>query len=182
MTQLGSVDILVNCAGGSYRGGLNDIPDDEWERYFRVKPLGLMRMTREAAPYLKRSNQARVINIAGNRGREPRTSMMGGPINLGTLSLTKALANELGPYGINVNAVSPGFTRTRRWPEFLAATARERGVSLQEAEQYLVSEIPMGRIVTPEDVADLTVFLASARAGMITGTAINVDGGNSRSI
>jgi 3-oxoacyl-[acyl-carrier protein] reductase len=108
--------------------------------------------------------------------------MMGGPINLGTLSATKALANELGPHGITVNAVSPGFTRTRRWPEFLAATAREMNISVGEAEKYLVGEIPMGRIVTPEDVADLTVFLASARATMITGTAINVDGGNSRSI
>jgi NAD(P)-dependent dehydrogenase (short-subunit alcohol dehydrogenase family) len=182
VSQLGGVDILVNCAGGSRRGGLNDISDDDWERFFRVKPLGLIRMTREAAPYLKRSDQARVINIAGNRGREPRTSMMGGPINLGTLSATKALANELGPHGITVNAVSPGFTRTRRWPEFLAATAHEMNISVEEAEKYLVSEIPMGRIVTPEDVADLTVFLASARAAMITGTAINVDGGNSRSI
>jgi 3-oxoacyl-[acyl-carrier protein] reductase len=182
VSELGGLDILVNCAGGSRRGGLNDIPDDDWERFFRVKPLGLIRMTREAVPHLKRSNQARVINIAGNRGREPRTSIMGGPINLGTLSVTKALANELGPYGINVNAVSPGFTRTRRWPEFLSATAREMSISLEEAERYLVSEIPLGRIVTPEDVADLTVFLASGRAGMITGTAINVDGGNSRSI
>lgn len=182
VNKLGNLDILVNCAGGSRRGGLNDITDDDWDRFFRVKPLGLIRMTREAAPYLKQSDQARVINIAGNRGREPRTSMMGGPINLGTLSATKALANELGPYGITVNAVSPGFTRTRRWPEFLAATAREMSISIEEAENFLVSEIPMGRIVTPEDVADLTVFLASARAAMITGTAINVDGGNSRSI
>jgi NAD(P)-dependent dehydrogenase (short-subunit alcohol dehydrogenase family) len=182
ISQLGGVDILVNCAGGSRRGGLNDIADDDWERFFRVKPLGLIRMTREAAPYLKRSTQARVINIAGNRGREPRTSMMGGPINLGTLSATKALANELGPYGITVNAVSPGFTRTRRWPEFLAATAREMDTSIEEAERFLISEIPVGRIVTPEDVADLTIFLASARAGLITGTAINIDGGNSRSI
>ena len=180
--QLGGLDILVNCAGGSRRGGLNDIADEDWERFFRVKPLGLIRMTREALPYLKQSNQARVINIAGNRGREPRTSMMGGPINLSTLSATKALANELGPHGINVNAISPGFTRTRRWPEFLAATSREMGTSTEEAEKFLVSEIPMGRIVTPEDVADLAVFLASARAGIITGTAINVDGGNSRSI
>jgi 3-oxoacyl-[acyl-carrier protein] reductase len=182
VAQLGGVDILVNCAGGSYRGWLNDIPDDAWERYFRVKPIGLIRMTRETLPYLKKSDQARVINISGNRGREPRSSVMGGPINLATLSLTKALANEFGPLGITVNAIAPGFTRTRRWPEFVAVTARERGVSSEAAEQYLLSEIPMGRVVAPEDVADLAVFLASARAGMITGTAINVDGGTSRSI
>lgn len=180
--ELGGVDILVNCAGGSHRGWLNDIPDEAWERYFRVKPLGLIRMTRETLPYLRKSDQARVINIAGNRGREPRSSVMGGPINLATLSLTKALANEFGPQGITVNAISPGFTRTRRWTEFVAVAARERGVSASAAEQELVNEIPMGKIVAPEDIADLAVFLASARAGMITGTAVNVDGGNSRSI
>src|SRR5581483_5903489 len=68
---LGGLDILVNCAGGAYRGRLAEIPDEEWERYFRVKPLGLIRMTREALPYLRKSDQARVINISGTRGREP---------------------------------------------------------------------------------------------------------------
>lgn len=180
--QLGGVDILVNCAGGSHRGGLNDIPDEAWERYFRVKPLGLLRMTREALPYLKRSDQARVINISGNRGREPRSSVMGGPINLATHSLTKALANEFGPFGITVNAIAPGFTKTRRWTEFLTVTARELGVSREQAEKSLVSDIPLGRVVVPEDIADAVVFLASARAGMINGSAIYVDGGGSRSI
>ena len=180
--QLGGVDILVNCAGGSTRGALNDIPDDDWERHFRVKPLGLMRITRETLPYLKRSAQARVINISGNRGREPRTSVMGGPINLATHSLTKALANEFGKFGITVNAIAPGFTKTRRWTELLEVTAREMGVPVEEVEKQFVSEIPMGRVVLPEDIADLAVFLASARAGMITGSAFYVDGGNSRSI
>ncbi len=180
--RLGGVDILVNCAGGSTRGGLNDLPDEDWERCFRVKPIGLMRMTRESLPHLKRSSQPRVINISGNRGREPRSSVMGGPINLATHSLTKALANELGRFGVTVNAVAPGFTRTRRWTEFLAVTAGEAGISVEQAEKQLVGEIPMGRVLLPEDIADTVIFLASARAGMITGTAIYVDGGNSRSI
>ena len=181
--QLGGMDILVNCAGGAYRGRLNEIPDDAWERYFRVKPLGLLRMTREALPYLKQSNQARVINISGTRGREPEAhSMMSGPINFGTLSATKALANELGPFGITVNAITPGSTRTRRWDELVGITARERGVSEADAEKHLLREVPLGRVVTPEDVADLAVFLASSRAGLISGCAINVDGGRTRSI
>ena len=180
--QLGGADILVNCAGGSSRGWLNDLRDEDWERHFRVKPIGLMRMTRESLPFLKRSNQARVINISGNRGREPRSSVMGGPINLATHSLTKALANECGKFGVTVNAVAPGFTKTRRWTEFLAVTARESGITVEEAERQVVGEIPMGRVLLPEDIADTVIFLASARAGMITGTAVYVDGGNSRSI
>ena len=180
--KLGGADILVNCAGGSKRGWLNDLKDEDWEPAFRVKPIGLMRMTRETLPFLKRSSQARVINISGNRGREPRSSVMGGPINLATHSLTKALANEFGKFGITVNSVAPGFTKTRRWTEFLEVAARESGASVQEIESQLVAEIPMGRVLLPEDIADTVVFLASARAGMITGTAIYVDGGNSRSI
>jgi 3-oxoacyl-[acyl-carrier protein] reductase len=181
--QMGGVDILVNCAGGAYRGRLNEIPDDAWERYFAVKPLGLIRMTREALPYLRQSQQARIINISGTRGREPGgVSVMSGPINLGTLSITKALANEFGPLGITVNAICPGSTDTGRWTELVDITARERGVSAEEAVRHLVREVPLGRVVVPEDIAGLTVFLASRAAAMITGTAINVDGGRTRGI
>lgn len=181
--QLGGVDILVNCAGGAYRGRLGEIPDEMWERYFKVKPLGLLRMTRETLPYLKQSSQGRVINISGTRGREPEShSMMSGPINFGTLSVTKAMANELGAYGITVNAICPGSTRTRRFTELVEITARERNLSLEKAEQWLLQEVPLGKVIEPEDVADLAVFLASARSRLISGTAINVDGGRTRSI
>jgi 3-oxoacyl-[acyl-carrier protein] reductase len=181
--QMGGIDILVNCAGGAYRGRLNEIPDEAWESYFAVKPLGLIRMTREALPYLKQSKQGRVINISGTRGREPGgVSVMSGPINLGTLSITKALANEFGPLGITVNAICPGSTDTGRWTELVNITARERGVSVAEATQHLVREVPLGRVVVPEDIAGLAVYLASGPAAMITGTAINVDGGRTRGI
>jgi len=181
--ELGGLDVLVNCAGGAYRGKLEDIADDEWERNFRVKPIGLLRMTRAALPYLRRSSQARVINIAGTRGREPsRFSTLAGPINMGTLSATKALANELGPEGITVNAINPGSTDSERWDELVRMTATELKISPDQAIEHLLREVPMGRVVKMQDVADLVVFLASARAGMITGCAINVDGGRSRSI
>lgn len=180
---LGGVDILVNCAGGAYRGRLEEIPDEMWERYFKAKPLGLLRMTRAALPHLKRSNQGRVINISGTRGREPEAhSMMSGPINFGTLSLTKAMANEFGPFGITVNAIAPGSTRTRRWDELVGITARERGLGIEAAEKFLLQEVPLGKVIDPQDVADLAVFLASARARLISGCAINVDGGRTRSI
>lgn len=183
VAQLGGVDILVNCAGGAYRGRLAEIPDEMWERYFKVKPLGLLRMTRELLPHLKQSAQGRVINISGTRGREPEShSMMSGPINFGTLSVTKAMANELGPFGITVNAICPGSTRTRRFTELVEITARERNLSLEKAEQWLLQEVPLGKVIEPEDIADLAVFLASARSRLISGTAINVDGGRTRSI
>jgi 3-oxoacyl-[acyl-carrier protein] reductase len=181
--ELGAVDILVNCAGGAYRGRLAEIPDELWETYFAVKPLGLIRMTRECLPYLRKSDQGRVIHISGTRGREPHgVQVMSGPINLGTLSITKAMANEFGPAGITVNAICPGSTDTGRWTELVGVAAKDRGVSLAEAEKQLVADVPLGRVVKTDDVANLALFLASSRAGMITGTAINVDGGRSRGI
>jgi NAD(P)-dependent dehydrogenase (short-subunit alcohol dehydrogenase family) len=183
IAELGSVDILVNCAGGAYRGRLAEIPDEAWESYFAVKPLGLIRMSRECIPYLKQSKQGRIIHISGTRGREPHgVQVMSGPINLGTLSITKAMANEFGPAGITVNAICPGSTDTGRWTELVSIAAKERGVSIQEAEKQLVSDVPMGRVVKPEDIADLALFLASSRAAMITGCAVNVDGGRTRGI
>jgi NAD(P)-dependent dehydrogenase (short-subunit alcohol dehydrogenase family) len=180
---LGGVDILVNNAGGAARGSLEELSDEAWDACFAVKPIGLMRMTREALPYLSRSEQGRIINIAGTRGREPSAvSVMAGPINLGTLSATKVLANALGPKGITVNAINPGSTNTQRWDELIDITAKRRNLSREDAEAHLVREVPLGRVVKVEDIADLAVFLASARAGMITGCAINVDGGRTRSI
>lgn len=181
--KLGGVDILVNCAGGAYRGRLNDIPDEAWEHYFAVKPLGLIRMTRETLPYLKKSNQARVINLSGTRGREPEPfSAMAGPINFGTLSSTKVFANEFGPYGITVNAICPGSTNTRRWDELVEMTMKDQNLSEEQAVKVLLSEVPLGKVVTTEDITALAMFLASARAGLISGCAINVDGGRTRSI
>jgi NAD(P)-dependent dehydrogenase (short-subunit alcohol dehydrogenase family) len=183
VAALGGLDILVNCAGGAYRGKLAEIPDDAWERYFKVKPLGLIRMTRESVAHLRRSDQARVINISGTRGREPGPeSLMSGPINFGTLSVTKALANELGPLGITVNAIAPGSTRTRRWDELVAITMRNHGLSQKDAEERLLDEVPLRIVIEPEDISDAAVFLASARARAISGICVNVDGGRTRSI
>jgi 3-oxoacyl-[acyl-carrier protein] reductase len=180
---LGGLDILVNCAGGAYRGKLAESPDDVWERYFLVKPIGLIRMTRESVEHLSKSDQARVINISGTRGREPGPqSVMAGPINFGTLSITKALANELGPHGITVNAIAPGSTRTRRWDELVSITMRTHNLSQQEAEARLLDEVPLRIVIEPEDISDAAVFLASARARAISGICLNVDGGRTRSI
>lgn len=183
VARLGGVDILVNCAGGAYRGRLNDIPDDAWERYFAVKPLGLIRMTRETLPYLKKSNQGRIINLSGTRGREPEPfSAMAGPINFGTLSSTKVFANEFGPFGITANAICPGSTNTRRWDELVEMTMKDQNLTEEQATKVLLTEVPLGKVVTTDDIASLAVFLASARAGLISGCAINVDGGRTRSI
>jgi len=181
--KMGGLDILVNCAGGAPRGLVEDIPDEKWDEGFAIKPIGLMRVTRECLPFLRKSGQGRVINVAGTRGREPAMfSVMAGPINMGALSATKVLANALGPEGIAVNAINPGTTDTGRFTELVNMTAKKRKISKKAAEKFILREVPMGCVILPGDIADLAVFLASARAGKLTGCAINVDGGRTRSI
>lgn len=183
ISALGEIDILVNNAAGFFRGGLTDIPEDILEQNFMIKPIGLMRMTRECAPYLEKSDQARIINLSGTRGREPSPySMLSGPINMGTNSVTKAMANLFGAKGITVNAICPGSTDTDRWDDLVERTMRDHDLDKDDAERRLCAEVPLRCVIRMVDVADLAVFLASSRASRITGTAINVDGGRTRSI
>lgn len=181
--RLGRLDILVNSAGGSVRGLIEEVADEDWARYMMVKPLGYVRTCRAAIPFLKESPCGRIINISGGHGKEPTNySAMGATANAGTLGLTKSLADQMGPFGITVNAVCPGHTNTVRWAKLIDRTARERGTGREETEKFLLQRVPMGKVVEPEDIANLVVFLASERAGMVSGCTINVDGGRSRSI
>jgi len=183
VARLSRLDILVNVAGGALRGKLADVPAEEWARYLAVKPMGYVHSCRAALPYLRQSPDGRIVNIAGGHGKEPTAwSVMGGMINASVLSLTKALAEDLGPWGVTVNAINPGHTGTRRWKELVERRARERGIEYVAAERELLERVPLKRVVQPADIAALVVFLASERARSITGTMINVDGGRSRSI
>jgi NAD(P)-dependent dehydrogenase (short-subunit alcohol dehydrogenase family) len=107
---------------------------------------------------------------------------MGSAINSSVLGLTKAMANALGPKGVTVNVVNPGFMATRRWDELIERTARERNIDSEAAREWLLEMVPLRKVVDPADVADLVAFLASDRAASITGVSINIDGGRSRSL
>ena len=180
---LGGCDILVNCASGAPRGRLDEVPDDAWDAYFAIKPLGYVRMARECLPYLKNSNQGRVINIAGHRGKEPGPYSVSGSLgNAATMSHTKWLSHHAGPFGITANIVSPGDTATYRWDNMIEREMERAGVSQEQAENTLLKDVPIGRVTRPEDVANTVIFLASKAAGVISGACINIDGGNSRSI
>jgi len=92
------------------------------------------------------------------------------------------MANLFGPKGITVNAICPGSTDTDRWDDLVERTMRDHGLNQQDAEQKLCEEVPLRCVIRMTDISDLAIFLASSRASRITGTAINVDGGRTRSI
>lgn len=181
--SLGGLDIVVNAAGGSVRGGLGKVSHDEWRRRLDAKPLGMMAVCEAALPYLKKSDHACIVNLSGLHGKEPVPwAVMAGMINASVHGFSKALASELGPLGIRVNVVTPGFTSGRRFEELIEITARDRNVNKEAAEKWLRELVPLKRPADTKDVAAAVVFLASTRAKMISGCEIKVDGGRSRHI
>ncbi|MFQ5879682.1 MAG: SDR family oxidoreductase [Dehalococcoidia bacterium] len=178
--QLGRIDILVNSAFVPRFGSLLDLPDEAIVEAFEAKLLGYARAALAALLHMRRQGGGRIINIAGGSGRQPGPNIMPGMVNAAIVNLTKAMAEDLAPEKITVNAISPGLVNTQRWQGIQARMAQEQGVTPEEVYQRLASGIPMGRLGREGDIAAVAVYLASERASYITGAHITVDGGSTR--
>ena len=189
--QLGGLHILVNSGsppGGSAgaTGPIETIVDEDLLHDFDVKYVGALRCARAAIPYLKEQRWGRIINISGTNARNAG-NLSGGARNGSLVHLTKTLAVQLGRYGITVNCVHPGTTRTERTPRLLAARAAELGIPADEVEKRdFAYESPRGnsicRMVDASEIAYLTVFLASDKAWAVTGELVVATGGAGRSV
>jgi NAD(P)-dependent dehydrogenase (short-subunit alcohol dehydrogenase family) len=178
--ELGGVDILVNNAatpaGAAAPRDLADTVDEDILAAFDTKVLGYLRTARAAAPYMTAQGWGRIINISGLAARS--VGPVSGSIrNVAITALTKTLADELGPHGVNVTVVHPGWTVTERTGEQIAAYASARGVSEGTAQVLLSKGISIGRPVTAAELAHVVVFLASPRSVAITGDTIAAGGG-----
>jgi 3-oxoacyl-[acyl-carrier protein] reductase len=183
VAEFGGIDILVNNAGGPSLGGFDQHDDAAWRKAFDTNFMSVVWMVREALPHLKRSDQARVINITSTAVKEPIDGLiLSNSVRLATTGLAKTLSRELGPFGITVNNVGPGTTMTDRIRPMIEAQARAEGRTFDEVRSERARRIPVGRIGEPEDVAALIVFLASAQARQISGQTILVDGGATSSV
>ena len=183
--RLGGIDILVNAAAKPGGGGpppkLAEVTDDLFWSDVNVKVMGYLRVAREAAPLMAANGWGRIINISGLAARQTG-SIIGSVRNVAVSALTKNLAEELGPKGINVTVVHPGMTRTERIPALVAAMAERQGITPAEAEQRLGGNNLIGRMVDASEVADVVAFLASPRSASINGDAIATGGGAKGSI
>jgi len=180
---LGGLDILVNNAGASIFATFEDVPDERWLADIELKLVGYVRMTRLALPALREAGGGRIVNVAGNAGKQPLAyHMPGGAANAGVLNFTKSLSLQVGADGIMVNAVCPGPVRTTRYAKMLTRLATEWGVGEDEAEARYVKDLPLPWVPEPEEIASVIVFLASPRAAYMSGTSLTVDGGITRGI
>ena len=178
--ELGRLDILVNGAavpgGGGPPPALEDITADAFWDDINVKVLGYLRAAQAAAPYMREQGWGRIVNISGLAARSAG-STIGSIRNVSVAAMTKNLANELGPHGINVTVVHPGMTYTERMPALFEARAQAQGISAEEAERQYAEGNSIRHLVTAEEVADVIAFLASPRSIAINGDAIATGGG-----
>ncbi|WP_278265795.1 SDR family NAD(P)-dependent oxidoreductase [Nocardia sp. AG03] len=179
VAELGGVDILVNSAAAPWSAGaggdLQATTDDVVRREVEIKVLGYLRTARAVAPQLVEQGWGRIINISGLGARQANS--IGQTIrNVSVSALTKNLADELGPHGVNVTVVHPGLTRTERLTERLTHQAEQDGGEVSELEAQLVKN-SIRRIIDASEVADVVTFLASPRSVAITGDAVAAGGG-----
>ena len=189
--KLGGLHILVNSAslpGGSPNaiGPIETVDEDDLIGDFDVKYVGALRCARASIPFFKEQGWGRIINISGGNARNAG-NLSGGARNASLVHLTKTLSNQVGRYGITVNCIHPGTTRTERTPILLAARATQLGVTAEQAEeQDFAPGSPRGnaicRMVDASEIGFLTAFLASDKAWAITGELIAAGGGVGNSV
>ena len=189
--KLGGLTILVN--SGSFPGGsagaigpVETVNEEELMSDFDVKYVGALRCAKSAIPFMKEQGWGRIINISGGNARNAG-NLSGGARNVSLVHLTKTLSTQLGRYGITVNCIHPGTTRTERTPGLLAARATQLGISPEEVEQRdFAPDAPRGnaicRMVDASEIGYLTAFLASDKAWAITGELIAAGGGVGNSV
>src|SRR5499433_621723 len=191
VAQLGGLHILVNSGsppGGSATatGPIETVVDEDLLHDFNVKYVGALRCARAVIPHMKAQGWGRIINISGTNARNAG-NLSGGARNTSLVHLTKTLAVQLGRFGITVNCVHPGVTRTERTPRLLAARATELGITPEEAEKAdFAPDSPRGnaicRMVDAAEIAYLTVFLASDKAWAVSGELVVATGGAGPSV
>ena len=162
------IDILVNNAGIIRRGTIETVTEEDWDRVIEVNLKGTFNCCKAVVEFMKKQGYGKIVNISSIAGKMGDiTSAPGyGPSKAGVDALTKTLARQLAPYGINVNAVSPHAIET----EMSAQWSEER-------RKEIIASIPLGRLGKPEDVAEAVLFLASEEASFITGEILDVNGG-----
>jgi NAD(P)-dependent dehydrogenase (short-subunit alcohol dehydrogenase family) len=181
--QLGRLDILITCAGSSPGGLLEELTDDQWAGSMSLKFLGYVWACRAVLPHMRERGSGSIVLVVGNDGLKPSYwEIAAGVANAADINFASSLAEQYAPHGIRVNTVNPGPVSTDRWDGLEKAFARDKHVTQERAHELALSSLPFGRICEPEEVANLTVFLASPRASYVNGAHIPIDGGQRKAL
>jgi 3-oxoacyl-[acyl-carrier protein] reductase len=178
MDLFGRVDILVTNAGGPPSGNFEEMQEDDWKKAYELTLMSTVRLSRAVIPSMRKRKWGRIIHMASISARQPIPGLLlSNVIRPAVLGLTKSMSQELAGDGILVNAVCPGYFLTDRVKELVENKARQGKKKPDKVMEEMVSDVPLGRMGDPEELANLVVFLASEKSSYITGSVFTVDGG-----
>ena len=175
--QCGNIDILVNNAGAIPGGTVLDIDEDRWREAWELKVFGYINLVREVLPQMQAKKKGVIANIIGMAGAAPRNAYLcGSTANAALIAFTQAVGGASVAHGVRVFGVNPSPTRSERMQTMLQAQAQKK---FEDASRWmeLTLSMPFGRMAEPQELADLTTFCCSPLAGYLSGSVINVDGG-----
>ena len=177
--HFGGLDVMVTNVGGPKPGLFDTLSDRDWLDAVDLLLMSVVRLTREALPHMRRRGGGRIIHITSVAVKQPVNGLMlSNSVRAAVAGFSKTLAREIAKENITVNCVAPGYTRTQRVLNLNEAAAQREGKTVAEIEQRTLSNIPVGRLGEPAELASLICYLASERAAYITGSVIQVDGGS----
>lgn len=175
--QLGPVGVLVNSAGAARRTPPSELTAAHWHAAMDAKYFTYMHAIDAVLPGMAQRGRGVIVNVVGMGGKMASPiHLPGGAANAALMLVSAGLANAFAAQGVRVNAVNPGMTSTERMQEGLEAEARLAGRHVDEILQQKTRTMPLGRIATPQEIADVVVFLASPRAGYVSGAVVSLDG------
>jgi len=181
VARWGRVDALVNNAGTAAARPFAEVDDAAWEADLQLKLFAAVRTSRRVLPLLREAGGGSIVNVLAVGAKAPGANSMPSSVSRAAgMALTKALSKELGPAGIRVNAVLVGLIESGQWERQAAAAGQP--VEALYTKLAKNAAIPLGRVGKAEEFADVVAFLLSPRAGYVSGTALNVDGGLSPAV
>jgi NAD(P)-dependent dehydrogenase (short-subunit alcohol dehydrogenase family) len=176
--RVGPIDILVNSAGAAKRTPPDDLNPTVWRDAFDAKFFSYINVIDPVVKRMAKRGSGVIINVIGVGGKVASSAhLAGGSANAALMLATAGLGATYAGKGVRVVGVSPSLTDTDRVAEGLAVDARLSGISVEEARSRGVAKLPLGRMASAEEIADAVIFLASAKAGYITGVTLSMDGG-----
>ena len=174
----GQVDILVTNTGGPPAGMFEDHDADVWRDAIAQNFESVVNLVRAALPGMKERGWGRIVNVTSISVKQPVEGLiLSNSIRAGVTGFAKTISNEVAPFGITVNNVLPGYTRTERLIHLAEAVSERDGKTIEEVYESWADEIPLGRLAEPPELGDVTAFLCSEQASYVTGQSIAVDGG-----
>ena len=179
----GRIDVLVNNAVTSTSAPFDQLTDDEFRYHIDVKLMAYIRVARLVLPFMQRQGQGRIVNVGGMTARiVAPLRMTNGVVNAGVANFTKQFSGYAARSNVTVNCVHPGYTQTERVQQIFEREAKETGATVDDIVAKRTSDIPLGKLIQPDDLAAAVLFFCSPMASMVTGQCLAVDGGSGAAI